>query len=258
MADFYEEDDLFDGEEAVDFEEGLQWDDDAILNDSLLLDRVGFEAEELANKAPYIDYAADFANYMASEALFTVFAYWEEELPAQLREDFEAVCQRFVKNTLAPAVEGIGGWGWFDSCRVSLSFDMIAGDIWLTLTRLTRSDIEHDPNALTEYAPVEEKKALRFDGETDIEVDKAMVEVEAEMDNGEGDLAEWIFDSMTNNLQIAGRGNVNANDMDQIADKCADICGQDIEKFDTLKFHVDNDGNIAAFDFNGSHYGLDL
>ena len=103
-----------------------------------------------------------------------------------------------------------------------------------------------------------EKEALELDGETDIEVDKVEVEAEAEADEGEGDLAEWIFDAMTNNLALAGRGNVSVNDMDQIADKCADICGQDIDNFDVLKFRVKDDGDIASFDFNGSRYELDL
>ena len=143
---------------------------------------------------------------------------------------------------------------------------MPTGDIWLALSSLARSEIEYDPDALTAYAPVEEeedkeaseKEALELNGETDIEVDKASVDVEAETDEGEGDLAEWIYDAMSTNLSIAGRGNVSVNDMDQIADKCADICGQDIDKFNALKFRVEDVGDIASFDFNGSHYELDL
>ena len=181
----------------------------------------------------------------------------------------EEACQNFVEGTLTPAVENIGGWGWFDSCFVNVSYDMLTEDIWLTLSSLTRSEIEYDPDALTAYAPSDEaeevedkeaseKEALELDGETDIEVDKVEVEAEAEADEGEGDLAEWIFDAMTNNLALAGRGNVSVNDMDQIADKCADICGQDIDNFDVLKFRVKDDGDIASFDFNGSRYELDL
>ena len=261
MADF--DDDI----EGVLPEDGDVWDDDDMLiTDDLYLDRDGFEAAELALQAPSLNYLEDFSKYMAAEAIFDIFNVWDDQIPQGLKERFEEACQNFVEGTLAPAVENIGGWGWFDSCLVDVSYDMLTGDIWLTLSALNRSEIEYDPDALTAYAPVEEgedkeaseKEALQSYGETDIEVDKASVEVEAETDEGEGDLAEWIYDAMITNLSIAGRGNVNVNDMDQIADKCADICGQDIDKFDTLKFRVDNDGNIADFDFNGSHYELDL
>lgn len=250
-----------------DIEDGDAWDDDDMLiTDDLYLDRDGFEAEELALKAPSLDYLEDFSKYMAAEAVFSIFNIWDDQLPQGLKEHFEEACQNFVEHTLTPAVENIGGWGWFDSCLVDVSYDMLSGDIWLTLSGLTRSEIEYDPEALTAYAPTEEeedkeaseKEALDFYGETDIEVDKASVDVEAQTDEGEGDLAEWIFDAMTTELQIAGRGNVSVNDMDQIADKCADICGQDIDKFDTLKFRVEDEGDIASFDFNGSHYELDL
>ena len=112
--------------------------------------------------------------------------------------------------------------------------------------------------AIVEPKEVSEKEALRFDGEMDIEVDKLNVVGEANLDEGDGDLAEWIFDAMTNALQKAGRGLVDVDDMDQIADKCADICGQDVDKFGTLKFHVEDDGSISDFDFNGSHYTVDL
>lgn len=261
MADFDDDADLdFDLDDEF-IEGGDMWDDDAVFNDVLDLDRDGFEAEELANKAPRIDYPADFSKYMAAEAIFDIFNFlWDDDaVPDAMREDFEAVCQRFVEETLEPAVEKIGGWGWFDSCGVDLSYNMISGDMTLTLIGLTRSEVEHDPEALTYYAPATEKKeALQMDGETDIEVNKADVADEAEIDNGDGDLAEWIFDAITSALQIAGRGNVDVHAMDQISDKCADICGQDMDKFDALKFHVDNDGNIADFDFNGSHYNLDL
>lgn len=264
MADF--DDDI----EGALPEDRDAWDDDAMLiTDDIYLDRDGFEAEELALKAPSLNYLEDFSKYMAAEAVFNIFNIWDDQLPPGLEEHFEEACQNFVEGTLAPAVENIGGWGWFDSCFVNVSYDMLTGDIWLTLSSLTRSEIEYDPDALTAYAPSDEaeevedkeaseKEALELDGETDIEVDKVEVEAEAEADEGEGDLAEWIFDAMTNNLALAGRGNVSVNDMDQIADKCADICGQDIDKFDTLKFRVEDDGDITSFDFNGSHYELDL
>lgn len=261
MADF--DDDI----EGVLPEGGDAWDDDDMLiTDDLYLDRDGFEAEELALKAPSLNYLEDFSKYMAAEALFSISNIWDDQIPTGLKEHFEEACQGFVENALAPAVENIGGWGWFDSCFVNVSYDMLTGDIWLTLSGLTRSEIEYDPTALTAYAPAEEgedkeaseKEALELDGETDIEVDKVEVEAEAEDDEGEGDLAEWIFDAMTNNLALAGRGNVSVNDMDQIADKCADICGQDIDKFDTLKFRVEDDGDITSFDFNGSRYELNL
>ena len=261
MADF--DDDI----EGVLPEDGDAWDDDdMIITDDIYLDRDGFEAEELALKAPSLNYLEDFSKYMAAEAVFRIFDIWDDQLPQGLKEHFEEACQNFVEHTLTPAVENIGGWGWFDSCLVDVSYDMLSGDIWLALSSLTRSEIEYDPEALTAYAPVEEeegkeaseKEALQSYGETDIEVDKVEVEAEAEDDEGEGDLAEWIFDAMTNNLALAGRGNVNVNDMDQIADKCADICGQDIDKFDTLKFRVEDDGDITSFDFNGSHSELDL
>ena len=264
MADF--DDDI----EGVLPEGGDAWDDDDMLiTDDLYLDRDGFEAEELALKAPSLNYLEDFSKYMAAEAVFSIFNIWDDQIPQGLKEHFEEACQGFVENALAPAVEDIGGWGWFDSCFVNVSYDMLSGDIWLTLSDLTRSEIEYDPDALTAYAPSDEaeeeedkeaseKEALELDGETDIEVDKVEVEAEAEADEGEGDLAEWIFDAMTNNLALAGRGNVSVNDMDQIADKCADICGQDIDKFDTLKFRVEEDGDITSFDFNGSRYELDL
>ena len=254
MADF--DDDI----EGALPDDGEAWDDDDMLIiDDLYLDRDGFEAEELALTAPSLNYMEDFSKYMAAEAVFNIFNLWDDQIPQRLKEDFEEACQNFVENALAPAVGNIGGWGWFDSCYVNVSYDMLTEDIWLTLSHLTRSELEHDPEALTQYAPAEEKEASEKEAlQTDIEVDKAIVEVEAESDNGEGDLAEWIFDAITTNLAIAGRENVSVTDMDQIADKCADICGQDIDKFDTLKFHVDNDGNIAAFDFNGFHYTLDL
>lgn len=264
MADF--DDDIEDGLP----EDGDAWDDDDMLiTDDLYLDRPGFEAEELALKAPSLNYLEDFSKYMAAEAVFNIFNIWDDQIPEGLKEHFEEACQDFVEHTLTPAVEDIGGWGWFDSCFVNVSYDMLSGDIWLTLSDLTRSEIEYDPDALTAYAPSDEaeevedkeaseKEALQSYGETDIEVDKVEVEAEAEADEGEGDLAEWIFDAMTNNLALAGRGNVSVNDMDQIADKCADICGQDIDKFDTLKFRVEDDGDITSFDFNGSHYELDL
>lgn len=261
MADF--DDDI----EGALPEDGDAWDDDDMLiTDDLYLDRDGFEAAELALQAPSLNYLEDFSKYMAAEAIFDIFNVWDDQIPQGLKEHFEEACQNFVEGTLAPAVENIGGWGWFDSCLVDVSYDMLTGDIWLTLSALNRSEIEYDPDALTAYAPVEEgedkeaseKEALQSYGETDIEVDKASVEVEAETDEGEGDLAEWIYDAMITNLSIAGRGNVNVNDMDQIADKCADICGQDIDKFDTLKFRVEDDGDITSFDFNGSHYELDL
>lgn len=260
MADF--DDDI----EGALPDDGEAWDDDDMLIiDDLYLDRDGFEAEELALTAPSLNYMEDFSKYMAAEAVFNIFNLWDDQIPQRLKEDFEEACQNFVENALAPAVENIGGWGWFDSCYVNVSYDMLTEDIWLTLSHLTRSEIEYNPDALTAYArsdeaeEVEEKEASEKEAlQTDIEVDKAIVEVEAESDNGEGDLAEWIFDAITTNLAIAGRENVSVTDMDQIADKCADICGQDIDKFDTLKFHVDNDGNIAAFDFNGFHYTLDL
>lgn len=261
MADF--DDDI----EDVLPEDGAAWDDDDMLiTDDICLDRDGFEAEELALKAPSLNYLEDFSKYMAAEAVFSIFGIWDDQLPQGLKEHFEEACQNFVEHTLTPAVENIGGWGWFDSCLVDVSYDMVSGDIWLTLSVLARSEIEYDPNALTAYAPTEEgedkeaseKEALQSYGETDIEVDKASVDVEAETDEGEGDLAEWIYDAMITNLSIAGRGNVSVTDMDQIADKCADICGQDIDKFDTLKFRVEDDGDIASFDFNGSHYELDL
>lgn len=261
MADFNDDADLdFDIDDEF-IEGGDMWDDDAVFNDVLDLNRDGFEAEELANKAPRIDYSADFASYMAAEAIFDIFNFWwdEDAVPDAMREDFKAVCQRFVEETLEPAVEKIGGWGWFDSCGVDVSYNMISGDMSLTLVDLTRSEVEHDPEALTYYAPATEKKeALQFDGETDIEIHQENVQVEADMDEGEGDLAEWIYDAIINALAIAGRGNVDAKAMDQISDKCADICGQDVDKFDALKFNVDNDGNIAGFDFNGSHYDLNL
>lgn len=261
MADF--DDDI----EGVLPEGGDAWDDDDMLiTDDLYLDRDGFEAEELALKAPSLNYLEDFSKYMAAEAVFSIFNIWDDQIPQGLKEHFEEACQGFVENALAPAVEDIGGWGWFDSCFVNVSYDMLSGDIWLTLSDLTRSEIEYDPEALTAYAPVEEeedkeaseKEALQFYGEIDIEVDKGIVEAEAEDDEGEGDLAEWIFDAMTNNLALAGRGNVSVNDMDQIADKCADICGQDIDNFDVLKFRVEEDGDITSFDFNGSRYELNL
>lgn len=261
MADF--DDDI----EGVLPEDGDAWDDDDMLiTDDIYLDRDGFEAEELALKAPSLNYLEDFSKYMSAEALFSLFNIWDDQLPQRLKEHFEEACQNFVEHTLTPAVEDIGGWGWFDSCLVDVSYDMLSGDIWLTLSGLTRSEIEYDPEALTAYAPTEEeedkeaseKEALQSYGETDIEVDKASVDVEAETDGGEGDLAEWIYDALITNLSIAGRGNVSVNDMDQIADKCADICGQDIDKFDTLKFRVEDNGDITSFDFNGSHYELDL
>lgn len=261
MADF--DDDI----EGALPDDGDAWDDDDMLiTDDLYLDRDGFEAEELALTAPSLNYMEDFSKYMAAEAVFNIFNLWDDQIPQRLKEDFEEACQNFVENALAPAVENIGGWGWFDSCYVNVSYDMLTEDIWLTLSHLTRSEIEYNPDALTAYAPAEEgedkeaseKEALQSYGETDIEVDKASVDVEAETDGGEGDLAEWIYDAMITNLSIAGRGNVSVNDMDQIADKCADICGQDIDKFDSLKFRVEDDGDIASFDFNGSHYELDL
>lgn len=268
MADFDDEADLLPDDGAdIDFdlddemiEGGDMWDDDAVFNDVLDLSAAGFEAEEVANEAPRMDYPADFGSYLAAEAIFTIFNFaFDEDAPEAMKEDFEGVCNRFVSDVLEPAVEKIGGWGWFDSCTLNLSYDMITGDISLTLADLSRSEVEHDPEALTQFAPAPEKKeALQMDGETDIEVSKADVADEAEIDNGDGDLAEWIFDAITSALQIAGRGNVDVHAMDQISDKCADICGQDMDKFDTLKFHVDNDGNIADFDFNGSHYNLGL
>lgn len=264
MADF--DDDIEDGLP----EDRDAWDDDAMLiTDDLYLDRPGFEAEELALKAHSLNYLEDFSKYMAAEAVFNIFNIWDDQILQGLKEHFAEACQGFVENALAPAVENIGGWGWFDSCSVNVSYDPLTGDICLTLSNLTRSEIEYGPEALTAYAPSDgaeegedkeasEKEALQFYGETDIEVDKASVDVEAETDEGEGDLAEWIYDAMITNLSIAGRGNVSVNDMDQIADKCADICGQDIDNFDVLKFHINNDGNIADFDFNGSRYELDL
>jgi hypothetical protein len=268
MADFDDEADMLPDDGAdIDFdlddemiEGGDMWDEDAVFTDLLYLDREGFEYEELTNKAPRLDYPADFGSYLAAEAIFSIFNFaFDEDAPEAMKEDFEAVCDRFVEEVLEPAMEKIGGWGWFDSCAVNLSYDMITGDISLSLADLSRSEVEHDPEALTQFAPATEKKeAVQMDGETDIEVSKADVEEEAEIDNGDGDLAEWIFDAITSALQIAGRGNVDVHAMDQISDKCADICGQDMDKFDALKFHVDNNGNIADFNFNGSPYDIDL
>ena len=259
MADFDDDDLDFDLDDEM-IEGGDMWDDDAVFTDLLYLDREGFEYEELTNKAPRLDYPADFGSYLAAEAIFSIFNFaFDEEAPEAMKEDFIGVCNSFVGEVLEPAVEKIGGWGWFDSCAVNLSYDMITGGLSLTLADLSRSEVEHDPEALTQFAPATEKKeALQMDGETDIEINKADVADEAEIDNGDGDLAEWIFDAITSALQIAGRGNVDVHAMDQISDRCADICGQDMDKFDALKFHVDNDGNIADFDFNGSHYELDL
>ena len=233
--------------------------DPALLTAELFLDSFGFELFEVENQSPHIDYAGDFASYMAEEALFAIFGLDAdfETVSDEMTGEVEAQCAAFVEEILEPALEALGGWEWFDSCTVSCSYDITDGSMAFALDDIERADAEHPADAATKFASVQ-KEALEMDGETDVEVTRDMVQVEADMDEGNGDLAEWIYDALINGLRIADRGAVDNKALDQIADKAADLCGQDVSKFDTLRFHVDEDGRIAGFDFNGSHYALDL
>lgn len=245
------------GWEAVEVEEDA---DPATLSAELFLDSFGFELFEVENQSPHIDYAGDFASYMAEEALFAIFGLDAdfETVSDEVTGEVEAQCAGFVEEILEPALEALGGWEWFDSCTVSCSYDITDGSMAFSLDDIERADAEHPADAATKFAPVAKKEALEMEGETDVEVTRDMVQVEADMDEGNGDLAEWIYDALISGLRIADRGAVDNKALDQIADKAADLCGQDVSKFDTLRFHVDDDGRIAGFDFNGSHYALDL
>ena len=243
--------------EAVGVEEEA---DPALLTAELFLDSFGFELFEVENQATHIDYAGDFASYMAEEALFAIFGLDTdfETVSDEVPGEVEAQCAAFVEEILEPALGALGGWEWFDSCAVSCSYDISDGSMAFALDDIERADAEHPADAATKFAPVARKQALEMDGEADVEVTRGMVQVEADMDEGNGDLAEWIYDALISGLRISDRGAVDNKALDQIADKAADLCGQDVSKFDTLRFHVEDDGRIAGFDFNGSHYALDL
>ena len=231
----------------------------AAITSELILDSCGFEFFEIEKEAPYLDYASNFASYMAETAIADIFGIdfdWGDKVNQAVADEIEARCSAFIDAVLSPALEKLGGWQWFDVAAISCSYDVLDGSMSFSIDDLRKSDAEHPAAAATKFAS--HKKALDGDGETEIEVKGEDVKAAEEADEGEGDLAEWIFDAIINNLAFAGRGGVDATALDQIADKAAETCDQDPSKFESLKFAVKDDGSISGFDFNGNRYDLNL
>jgi hypothetical protein len=234
-------------------------DDSDLIPGWLYLTREGFEDYELANQKPYIDFA-DFGDYVADQITEDLFGWVKNEtLLDGVADEIKGQALDFANGSLVQAMAGIGGFGWFESIDLDYSYSPTVGTLSISLESLLKSPVDHGVMNKTEFAPldqpVEAKKTASSD---EIEIDGNDVKMHADVDDGEGNLEEWIYDALEERLRLDGRED-EIGGLDAVAKEVADECGNSLDGFKgSLKVSLSDDGlGIKSFEYDGETHGLD-
>lgn len=236
----------------------VEVDADKLIEGWMYFDREGFESFELDLQKPYIDFA-DFGDFIADGIINDLFGFVANEaLLEGVKDEIKGQALDFANGSLLEAVNGIGGFGWFDHLNLSYVYNPVAGSLAINLHRIVKSPVDHGVMNKTEYAPqgpqVEAKKTA---SEGAIEIDGNDVKMHADVDAGKGDLEEWIYDALEERLRLDGRED-EIGGLDAVAKEVADECGT-LDGFKgSLKVDLTDDGDgIKSFEYDGKTHGFD-
>lgn len=234
-------------------------DDDNLIKGWIYLTREDFEDFELSSQKPYIDFA-DFGDYVASRLTDDLFGFvTNEALLEGVADEIKGQALDFANGSLLEVMNGIGGFGWFDSIDLDYSYNPTSGTLPLNIESLLKSPVDHGVMNKTEYAPLEQGvEAKKTASENDIEIDANDVKMHADVDAGKGDLEEWIYDALEERLRLDGRED-EIGGLDAVAKEVADECGNSLDGFKgslTVKISDDGDG-VKSFEYDGKTHGLD-
>ena len=225
----------------------------------LYLTREDFEDFELSSQKPYIDFA-DFGDYVASRLTDDLFGFVANEaLLEGVTDEIKGQALSFANGSLLEVMNGIGGFGWFDSIDLDYSYNPTSGSLSLSIESLLKSPVDHGVMNKTEYAPLDEGiEAKKTASEGAIEIDADDVKMHADVDDGEGNLEEWIYDALEERLRLDGRED-EIGGLDAVAKEVADECGNSLDGFKgSLKVDLSDDGDgVKSFEYDGKTHGLD-
>lgn len=234
-------------------------DDDKLIKGWIYLTREDFEDFELSSQKPYIDFA-DFGDYVAFRLTDDLFGFVPNEtLLEGVTDEIKGQALSFANGSLLEVISGISGFGWLDSVDLDYAYDPTSGTLSLNIERLLKSPVDHGVMNKTEFAPLDQPvEVKKTASESEIKIDGNDVKMHADVDDGEGNLEEWIYDALEERLRLDGRED-EIGGLDAVAKEVADECGNSLDGFQgSLKVDLTDDGDgIKSFEYDGKTHGLD-